>query len=921
MRDSQKPSEPTQPASAVAAASVTLPAPDADADLSGIAKQYVIDVKARLCEQHRAGAGGGAVVVAYTSAIDALVGFLFESATLLYQRRSVMLDHKCTVAAQGGYGRFELNPASDIDLLVLYPWKVNPYVETVAEVILYTLWDAGLTVGHASRTPIACARMAQRDLTVKTALLDARYLAGDEGLYREFEKTMESDVLKKNAAGFYREKLAESKHRHQAHGNSVYLLEPNLKDGPGGLRDIHTAMWLAKVKFKIKTVRDLVQKAVITEREEREIAASLDFLFRVRNALHFATGSHHDRLSFEFQEGIAAELGFGEAGERETLVEFMRAYYRHATTVRRFSDRMIERCTERAHPYRLLGRVTGREVREGVRVANRTLSIRGAELLEDDPSNLVTLFRDAQRHGVVLTEATKLLIREHLDLIGDAERCSESFTRPFLDIAAWRHDVWETFREMHAVGVLCRMFPEFARIDRLVQRDLYHTYTVDEHSLVGIAELERLRRGDHRSFAPLLTDVMRDLDRHDVLFLSMLFHDIGKGHGEGHSERGAELLEGIMARLPIHEDDAAQWTFLVRHHLLMSHLAQHRDTRDPGLLRDFAQTVGSVDNLNALYVMTFADMRAVAPKVWNNWRGELLAELYMNTMALFEQGQLDEDQDARAARVQRRVRATIEPERRDAFDRFLAAMPERYAATTPEARIPQHFEMMNRLREEWTLRPESEHQYLFVARLRHLPESEYSEFSLCTPDRPGLFAMVAGVVAAQGMNVSGGRITTSLGGVAFDVMRITHLDQRERVLDDDRWDRVKSLIAQALRGQVEVAELVASSRQTSILEQPARVRVETQVIADNDISESYTVLDVITQDRVGVLFVITHCLHQLGVVIHLAKITTQVHQVFDVFYVTDGDGAKILASERQDEIRAALIGALATFAAPAETAT
>jgi len=891
-----------------------LPAVGGDEDLSALAKRYLAEVHEHLAACHRAGAGGCAVVEAYTASVDRLVLFLFDSATERYTRRAVLLDHRCTVAAQGGYGRYELNPASDIDLLVLYPWKVNPYVETVAEVILYTLWDAGLVVGHASRTPAGCARLAQRDLKVKTALLDARYLAGDEALYREFETKMESDVLKKNASGFYQEKLAESRERHRLHGDSVYLLEPHLKDGPGGLRDIHTAMWLAKVKYKVKTRRALVQKGVITEREEDAIAASQDFLFRVRNALHFATGAHQDRLSFDVQDRIAAELGFGEEGTREALVAFMRTYYEHAATVRRFSDTMIERCTERPPPYRLIGRVTGREIRDGVQIFNRTLSVRGPEVIRQDPTNLVTLFREAQRHGVPLTQGTKHLIHEHLGLIGDAERGDRAYTQPFLDILAWRHDVWETLREMHTVGVLCQLFPEFARIDRLVQRDLYHIYTVDEHSLRGIAELEGLRRGDYKTSAPLLTGVMREIDRHEVLFLAMLFHDIGKGHGEGHSERGALLVQDVIARLPVHEDDAAQWELLVRHHLLMSHLAQHRDTHDPGLVREFVRTVEREENLRSLYVLTFADMRAVAPKVWNNWRDVLLGELYMQAMTLFEQGGRADDMAARAERVRQRLRAAVEPARQAAFDGFLASMPERYLTSTPEARIPAHFELMNHLREEWSVRPESEHRHLFVTDLRHVPESEYSEFSICTPDRPGLFAMVAGVVAAQGMSILGARVTTSRGGIALDTFRIGHLDQRERVLDADRWDRVRSVLAQVLRGQADVEELVRASRRPSILERPARPHVETRVVADNEASDAHTVLDVITGDRVGVLFAITHCLHRLGLVIHLAKITTQVHQVFDVFYVTDAEGAKIVDEARLASIRTALLQALEEFA-------
>ncbi len=869
------------------------------ADLGAIAKTYVVDLRAQLYEEHRAGAGGTAIVQAYTGGIDRLIEFLFESATAEYTEKYVLLDHRCTVAAQGGYGRFELNPASDIDLLVLYPWRVNAYVETVAERILYSLWDAGLVVGHASRTVADCTRLAQKDLKVKTALLDARFLAGDRPLYAEFEKAMESDVLKKNAARFYREKLQESHDRHRKFGNSVYLLEPELKEGAGGLRDIHTAMWLAKVKYKVKDMRELVVKGVISERERGEIEASEDFLFRVRNALHFLTGAHQDHLTFDLQDKAAPELGFGDDGTNRPVERLMKTYFTHATAIRRFSDAIIERCTERPTPYRLIGRVIGREIREGVWIMNRTLSVDGAEVIRRNPTTLVTIFRDAQRHGVKITQHTQRLIREHLNLIGEKERHDAAFIRPFLDILGWNYQVWETVQEMHRVGVVCALFPEFSRIDCLVQRDPNHIYTVDEHSLLGIGELERLRRGEHKKTAPLLTEVMRELDRHEVLFLALLFHDIGKGHGEGHSGRGADMVRGIAERLPLNEDDVAQWEFLVRQHLLMSHLAQHRDTHDPRLLAEFARTCGSIENLKMLYVMTFADMRAVGPKVWNNWRDMLLGELYMRTLTRFEQGQVEEDEHGRAERIRQRLLHLVDRDRRDAFESFLAGMPERYLTNTPEAQIPSHFELMNHLREEWSIRPATEHPHLFVSTVRHVPESEYTELTICTPDRPGLFAMIAGVLTAQGMNIVGARITTSRGGVALDSFRIGHQEQVERVLEPERWERVQQMLAKVLRGQIDIEAAVAASNPPSILERPTSAStMPPEIIVDNDISEDYTVLDVVTGDRVGVLFAITHALHRLGLIIHLAKITTQAHQVLDVFYVTDGEGRKILDQDR-----------------------
>ncbi len=869
------------------------------ADLGTIGRAYVTELRTRLHEQHRAGASGTALVGAYTGAIDRLIAFLFDSATAEYTERHVLLDHRCTVAAQGGYGRVELNPSSDVDLLVLFPWRVNAYVETVAERILYSLWDAGLAVGHASRTVADCTRLAQKDVKVKTALLDARFLCGDRPLYAEFEAAMESDVLKKNAARFSREKLAESAERHRKYGDSVYLLEPEIKEGAGGLRDIHTAMWLAKVKYKVKDMRALVVKGVISERERAEIEASQDFLFRIRNSLHFLTGSHQDHLTFEFQDRAAPDLGFGDDGTNRPVERLMKTYFTHATAVRRFSNTVIERCTERPTPYRLIGRVIGREIRAGVWIINRTLSVDGADVIRQSPTTLVTLFRDAQRHDVTITHGTHRLIREHLHLIGEAQRVDPAFIRPFLDILAWNHRVWETLQEMHRIGVVCQLFPEFSRIDCLVQRDPNHIYTVDEHSLRGIGELERLRRGEHKTIVPLLTEVMRDIDRHEVLFLALLFHDVGKGHGEGHSGRSADMVRDIATRLPLNQDEVAQWEFLVRQHLLMSHLAQHRDTQDPRLLTEFAGICGSVENLKMLYVMTFADMRAVGPKVWNNWRDMLLGELYMRTLTRFEQGQIEpEDAHARAERIRQRLLGLLAPERRPAFHSFLASMPERYLTTTPENQVPAHFELMNHLREAWSIRPAAEHPNLFVSTVRHVPESEYSELTICTPDRPGLFSMIAGVLTAQGMNIVGARITTTRGGVALDSFRIGHQEHLERVLEPERWERVDQVLARVLRGEVDVAGLVAASGRRSILERPTRANtMPPEIIVDNEIAENYTVLDVVTGDRVGVLFTITHALHRLGLVIHLAKITTQAHQVLDVFYVTDGDGRKILDPE------------------------
>ncbi len=589
---------------------------------------YLQAVKARLFAEHQQGASGTAIVRAYTAAMDHLLATLYEHAAAAYAARFARLDHRFAVVAQGGYGRGELNPGSDIDLLFLYPFKREPFVEYVSERILYTLWDTRLTVGNAVRNVRECARLAAQDFKVKTALLDSRFLCGDQALYRDFAAAMDRDVLKRGSDRFFAEKLAENAERHARYGDSVYLLEPQLKEGEGGLRDLHTAMWLAKVKFKTNTLVELVQKSVITEREREEMEAARDFLFRVRNALHFLSGKHQDQLTFEYQERIAADLGFTDTATVQGVEHFMRTYYLHAATVNRFADQIIERCIEKRRPYFGFGRGRPRQIRPGVTIADGVLSLDGAEALEADPSNFLRIFGDAQRHDVRIAATTKRLLRAHLHLI-EPHRDAPAMSEAFFEILRGKQRVYETLRDMHRAGVLGAYLPEFGALLCMVLHDLYHIYTVDEHSLRGIHELERLRAGEHKAIAPMLTQVMRDADRVEILFLGMLLHDIGKGHGGGHSERGAGMVEAVAKRLRLNTDDAAQLKFLVANHLHMSHLAQRRDIHDQRLVIEFARRVETLDNLKKLYLLTFADMRAVGPKIWNNWHDMLLSELYM----------------------------------------------------------------------------------------------------------------------------------------------------------------------------------------------------------------------------------------------------------------------------------------------------
>jgi len=506
-----------------------------------VARAYMQTVLATLKDRHFAGASGTEIVHDLTAAVDLLLTALYQHADREYASRFTRLNQRLTVVARGGYGRGELNPCSDIDLLFLHDWKPGPYLEVVAEIILHALWDAGMTVGHVVRGLKSAIRMANDDLKEKTALLDIRFIAGDTDLYGDLSHAMLHDVLNHNQQAFFRAKLNESRERHAHYGDSLYLLEPHIKDGEGGLRDLHTAMWIAKVKYKIGSLDELVHKAVITEAELTEVEEARDFMWQVRNSLHFLSGRHTDQLTFEYQERIAPMLGFTAEDNIGADAALMSAYYRHAATISRCAEGLIARATEDLAPGGLLRRRPGRVIRAGVIIQGPLLGISDPEFFRRDPINLITIYADCQAHGVELSGATYQMVRDNLHLIDADFRADPRVGAALMTILAARERVAQTLESMHRAGVLGAIIPEFGNLYARVLHDLYHIYTVDRHSLVAIRELEKLRAGEFKESSPLLTEVAREIDCLPLIFLALLLHDIGKGHGHDHHERGAVL--------------------------------------------------------------------------------------------------------------------------------------------------------------------------------------------------------------------------------------------------------------------------------------------------------------------------------------------------------------------------------------------
>jgi [protein-PII] uridylyltransferase len=876
-----------------------------EVDLKALGRSYLDRGRRVLCERHRQGAGGMEVAAAYSTVMDHLIRYLFSSLSAEILPRFRGQGAGLALVAQGGYGRGELNPYSDIDLLFLHNGKVHPFFAALNERVLHTLWDLGLEVGYATRSISDCIRLAESDMKIRTALLDARFLCGDFQLFGEFNKNIESKLLKKGIGRFVREKINGSTARHKAYGGSVYLLEPEVKEGLGGLRDIQTARWIARAKLKAKDLDSLVNHGIIDLADLAALKESQDFLMRVRNEMHFVAGKHQDQLTFEQQEKVSEALGFASEGTLRGVEVFMRAYYLHAMQISRLAELIVHRVTDCDKPRFTDSLMFGRALREGVRISKGHITVTKPEIIKNDPANLIRIFDDAQKYRCRVSHETRELLRGQISSIDDQFRRSAAANQPFFSILKWKDSVYETLVEMHRAGVLGAFIPEFNHLLCMVLHDAYHTYTVDEHSLMLIQEIERLRAGKYVSSLPLLTQIARETDKIELLYLGMMFHDIGKGFGGGHSEIGANLVRTIARRMKLNADDEALVEFLVRHHLLMTNTAFRRDLEDDRTIFEFAKTMSSVNNLKMLYLLTFADVKAVGPDVWNPWKASLLGELYVKTLNLLEEAEKGEFQreDIRAVlrRIQGRVRRQLlelpQPEAK--VDEFIDRMPDRYFLSTPEADIPKHFALMDKFRGKGAL-----------SYVEHFPERNCSSVVICTNDRPGLFASITGVLTSLSLNILNARIFTASDGRIIDVFRISHSGRPELVMAEAKWAKFKTILDSVLEGTTDVVRLVDAAKPSLYLLKRAP-KVSTVINIDNEASDDFSIVEVFTDDRMGVLFNITHSLHLLGLSIHVAKISTNVDQVADVFYVTDSSGNKIADPERVEEVRSYLFQSLA----------
>ena len=839
---------------------------------------------------------------------DELIRLVFDyTVAHIYRATNPSESERMAIVATGGYGRGLLAPGSDIDLLFLLPYKQTPWGESVAEHMLYILWDLGQKVGHATRNVDQCLRMSDADFTIRTALLDARLILGDAQLYEELTQRFRSDVTRGSVRPFADAKMAEREQRHRRTGESRYLVEPNVKDGKGGLRDLHTLHWLAKYMHGADLSKDEETPGVFTPEEVATFRKCEGFLWAVRCNLHFLTGRPEERLSFDVQPAMAKLLGYRDGRGLKAVERFMKHYFLIAkevgdlTTI--LSSALEDQQLKSAPSLKLLnplGWAMRRRVRRmtDFRIDNDRLNIADAEVFRRDPVNLIRFFARVAETGAFMHPDALREIRRSLRLVDDRLRSDPEANRIFVELLTAPEAPEETLRRMNEAGVLGRFVTEFGRVVSMMQFNMYHHYTVDEHLCRTVGELASIEKGGLADVLPLSTKIIGSIQNRRALYVAAFLHDIGKGRVEDHSIVGGRIARTLCPRLGLSaaETDTVAW--LIEQHLTMSNIAQTRDLGDPKTIRDFAAIVQSPERLKLLLLLTVADIRAVGPGTWNGWKGQLLRTLYYETEPLVAGGHTERGRKERVAHAQGLLRAALSDWPAEEVDAFVARQYPEYFLKIDTRKQAEHARLVKRA--------ESGGQRLATAFTTD-KFTAITELTVMAPNHPRLLALFAGACAAGGANIVGAHITTTRDGIALD----TFLLQREFDIDEDEQRRAKRIgdtIERVLKGEARLKALMDKRRTNE--RRLAAFKVAPEVVINNALSDAFTVIEVAGLDRPGLLYELTSALSDLSLDINSAHITTYGEKAVDVFYVTDLTGKKVEAAPRQKAIRDALTAVL-----------
>jgi len=889
-------------------------------------------VRARL----EAGAGGVETARLLAETTDEVLTALYDYVTIHVVRASNPTEgERIALMAVGGYGRGALAPFSDLDLLFLRPYKATAHTESVIEYILYILWDLGFKVGHASRTVEECIRYAREDFTISTSLLEARRLAGDEALAAELKRRYRKDVMQGTGQTFVAAKLAERDQRHQRAGASRYMVEPNVKEGKGGLRDLNTLFWIAQYLHPSDEPAEIVRLKEFTGREIKAFLRAFDFLWAVRCHMHFVTGRAEERLTFDLQPEIAQRMGYdfgpetGSTGERilsgpdapdeasqrtARMVErFMRRYFLIAREVGALTRTFCAQL-EAEQSKRPQGLSRFWPKRHGVETSRRLLAPGFYEdagrlaveplTFERSPIELIRVFGLADRHNLDLHPDAFALVNRSLNLIDNKLRRDRHAARAFLRVLARGRDTYRTLTLMNDAGVLGRYLPEFGRIVGQMQFNMYHAYTTDEHTLRAVGVIADIAAGRLADEHPLAVSMMPLVTDPEALFLAMLLHDTGKGGAPGgQTLAGARNARQACERLGLSEERIELVAWLVQNHLAMSDFAQKRDISDPRTITAFARVVENPERLRSLAILTGADIHAVGPGVWNGWKGQLLRELYTVTEALFRGGRIsdvttehvEDIREALAANARRRF-VEGRADAADSMARWAGSMEDAYFVAFPSRVQAGHYALGLRAKVQGGAAASADLMY----------DGHATEITLAAQDRHGLFADLCGAVAAFGGNIAGARVYTSSSGEALDIFYVQdrHGDPFGRD-DAAGLDRLIQALEAVARG-----DLLNLERRRVDYTRTAAFAVAPSVALDNDASDAATVVEVSGRDRPGLLQSLARTLADAGLSVQSAHVENYGERAVDAFYVIDDQGDKLADHDRIASLKAALTAVL-----------
>jgi len=831
--------------------------------------------------------------------VDQLVRLIHDHVVdNLYRASNRSTGERIAILAVGGYGRGEMAPHSDVDIAFITPIRQTAWCEQVIEAMLYFLWDLGLKIGHSSRSLDEMVRMARSDLTIRTALLEGRYVWGDQDLYDECSRRFWNDVVQGTERQFVSEKLAERTERHKRLGDSRYVVEPNVKEGKGGLRDLHTLYWIGKYIHKVRDPSELVDVGLLTPSEYRAFRRAENFFWAVRCHLHTITRRAEDRLTFDLQREVAARMQFSDRPGKSAVERFMQYFFLQAKRVGHLTGVFLAQLDEQFAKKQPRGLLAGFRSRprllRGYKVFGGKLNVPSDDWFSQDPVRLIEIFALADQERLEIhPEAMRLAARD-ARLIDGAVRKSARANTLFLDILTSRNDPETTLRWFNEAGVFGRFVPDFGRVNAQMQFDMYHHYTVDEHTIRAVGLLARIERGDLASDHPLATLIMPQIKSRRAVYVSVLLHDIAKGRRGDHSVLGAEVAMRLCPRLGMDAAETELVAWLVRHHLLMSATAFKRDLADWKTIQDFVETIQSIERLRALMLLTVVDIRAVGPGVWNSWKRQLIGELFEQAE---ERLRLGHALHGRSERVEQKKRSVARLLKDDAalVETTGSQLGDAYWIAEPEDIIAMNLVQLSGARDK----PLDVASTYYSARGATL-------VTVMAADHPGLFYRIAGGIHLAGGNIIDARIHTARNGMAVDNFLVQ--DPLGRPFrEEGQLARLRASIGDALANRVKLLPQLAARP----LSRPRAEAFEVapRVEFDNSASNRFTVVEVNALDRPALLNRLARALFEERLIVHSAHIATYGERAADTFYVTDLLGEKIDQPLRLTAIEARLLEA------------